>query len=103
MASRLRGSPNLLDEDCARQAERHAGAATLDAHGHRALELALAHDLEARAGQEVAPLQLAKPSRVVVRDALHDDFLAEPAFAERPVAERPHLAREGRDGVTVGI
>ena len=68
------------------QPERDADAAALDPDLDRALELALGHDLDARARQQAAALELAKAAGVVVRHALHDDLLARAAFAEGTVA-----------------
>src|SRR5487761_95331 len=94
---------NLLDENRARQAERNVRPVALDANGDRAFELALAHDLHRRAGQQATPVQLAEADRVVVRHALHDDLLPHATLAERAVAQRAHLACEGRDGVAVRV
>src|ERR1700688_3964456 len=51
-----------FDEDRAGEPERDACTAAADSNGNRTLELALAHDLHPRAGQQVAALQLAKPA-----------------------------------------
>src|SRR5713101_7418498 len=87
----------------ARKAQGDAYPPTLDATLERRLELAREQDLDPRSRHKAAVLELTQEGGVLIGDALHTHLLPCPAFAERPVAERAHLAGEARDGLPVGV
>src|SRR5216683_2811774 len=89
--------------NCASKAQRDAHAPPFDAALDRRLELAHEQDLDPRAGHQAAALELAEEGGVLVEHSLHAHLLPRAAVAERPVAQRAHLAGEARDGLPVRV
>src|SRR5690242_14652884 len=85
------------------QAQWDAFAPAFDSAFDGRFELARGQDLDPDARNQPATLELAQQRRILVRHALHAYFFPRFAVAERPVAQRAHLARQARDGVPVRV
>src|SRR5581483_9812359 len=95
--------PGLLHEDVAGEPQGNAQPPALVRDLDRALVLGPGNHHEPHTGTQPAPLELAKPGRVGVRDGADHHLFARLAVAQRSVADAGHLTAEARDGVPVRI